>query len=232
MSLHELTRSYGFSDADLIQAATQQLRLMARDTVEFSEYGFNATKRNDFETALSAFSNFPTDVVLEGAKMIKTEAKNNARVALETSVRDIQFMAKLAFNNKPAYLKAFGDTALTKQSDNDLLLTGRNVQKSIIKYNQELSDSGLSADKNTAFEDALQAFQEAFNDMEDAIQERDISTHDRIEAANKLYNLYSIYAQLGQHIWSGKNEAKYNDYIIYGTQSSNAVENTDPQADI
>jgi hypothetical protein len=232
MSLHELSRSYNFSDADLIQAATQQSRLMARDIVEFSQYGFNATRRDEFETLLNTFSNFPTDTILEGAKMIKTEAKNNARIALETIIRDIQFMAKLAFRSKLAYLKSFGDYALSKQTDNELLLTAKNIQKSIIRYNQELSDSGLSADKNMIFEDALDAFQTAFNDMEDAIQERDISTHDRIETANKLYNLYSIYAQLGQHIWGSKNEAKYNDYIIYGTQSSSTAENTEQQADI
>jgi hypothetical protein len=232
MSLHELTRCYSFSDADLIQAATQQSRLMTRDAVEFAQYGFNATKRDEFETLLNAFSDFPTDTILEGAKMIKTEAKNNARIALETSIRDIHFMAKLAFSGKLAYLKTFGDYSLTKQTDNELLITAKNVQKSIISYNQELSASGLSADKNRTFEDALDAFQRAFNEMEDAIRERDTSTHDRIETANKLYNLYSIYAQLGQHIWGSKNEAKYNDYIIYGTQSSSTAETTDQQADI
>lgn len=227
MNSHEVSRRYNFSDADLIQAATQQLRLIARDAVEFAEYNFGTAKQAEYEAALSVFSNFPADTILEANKMVFTERKNETRKKLESSIRDVQFIAKLAFQNKPAYIKPFGNAYLTKQTDNELIGTYRNVQKSIDKYQQQLADFGLSAIKISLLEQSYLDFQNAFSEMDDAIKERDISTNDRIEAANKLYNLYSIYAQLGQHIWAEKNEAKYNDYIIYDTPSSN---NTDTEA--
>lgn len=219
MSKKELSRRYKFSDAMLKQKATEFLALLNRDISLLSARGFSATRQAEYEAAMQEFYNFPSDMQLESAKMIKSEEKAIARQDLEQKLRDIQFMAKMAFYDKPAYIRAFGESDLTRQTDADLVQTGLEAMQALSKYNSQLADEGLT---NTVIQEFVAAhglFQQAYQDQQTAINERDISTNERVDLGNKLYDLIVKYAMLGQNVWESKDEAKYNDYVIYDAPS-------------
>lgn len=56
------------------------------------------------------------------------------------------------------------------------------------------------------------------------VSERDIEQEDRVEAGNLVYADLIKYCGLGQSIWAATDVAKYNDYVVYNTQSGQAPE--------
>jgi len=65
--------------------------------------------------------------------------------------------------------------------------------------------------------------------LDDAIDEqrqimsvREAKTFEREETANEIYSLIAEVCEVGKKIWDGKNQAHYNDYVIYG--STDAIE--------
>ena len=65
-------------------------------------------------------------------------------------------------------------------------------------------------------------------DMKIKIGERDILQENRVETANAIYATLVNYTKAGQSIWSSRNVAKYNDYVLYNTISGEMQENVLP----
>lgn len=220
MNKKESVRRYKFSDAVLKQKALQFQSLISRDIDLLSTRGMTAARQAEFTTAFQEFFLFPSDTQFESDKMIKSENKIMAREDLEKQIRDIQFMASMAFYDKPAYIKAFGEADLTRQTDADLVQTGLEASTAINKYRTQLEAEGLTATIINTFNTICAEFQRAYQEQQEAINDRDINTNVRIELGNKLYDLVVKYALLGQNVWQSKDEAKYNDYLIYDHAAS------------
>lgn len=225
----EFVRRYRHSDADLKQLATNQLAVIQRDIIEFNDRGFNANRQAEYETALAYFIDFPADNQFEGIQMSATQDKNEKREVLKNAVRNIQFMAEVAFEKNSGKRREFGDVDLTRQSDNDLIQTAFETQTVAQKYMQELSLEGLTATKISQLQSYKEDFAKAILKQKQAINERDIKTRERVEASNNVYDLVVKYSKVGRNIWEATNSSKYNDYIIYDeNQSRNG---NDEQAD-
>jgi hypothetical protein len=229
MKEKEFVRRYRYSDADLKQLATNQLALIQRDIIEFNDMGFNATRQAEYEAALTHFINFPTDNQYEGLQMSATQKKNENRELLKSAVRNIQFIAEIAFEKDFGKRREFGDADLTRQSDNDLIQTAFETKTIAQKYAQELSSDGLTPAKISQLQDHKDAFAEAILGQKQAINERDIKTRERVEASNNVYDLVVRYGKIGRNIWESTNSSKYNDYIIYDENQSHS--GNDEQAD-
>ena len=53
--------------------------------------------------------------------------------------------------------------------------------------------------------------------LQDKIGDRDILQEARVEAGNAIYSTLVSYTTIGQTIWKATNVAKYNDYVVYDT---------------
>ena len=98
------------------------------------------------------------------------------------------------------------------------------------KYLSELSDEGLTAAKITTLTSERATLDVAIDAQAKGISDRDLATEDRIEALNKLYQLLTKYAGIGQDIFYETDEAKYNDYLIYDTLDGLPDDSTPPPA--
>jgi hypothetical protein len=210
-----VTRNYTFSDATLKQKADGLLLLLDRDFVEFSDRGFNLVKRTAFVTKLAYFEDCPADEQLEGIKITATEDKNAARAVVEKMMRTIFLMARNAFSDKQGRYKEFGNADISQESDEELVRSAKILIITATKYLANLADEGLTAAKITALADAKSVLDSAIDVQREAINTRDISTEERIEAANEVYEILSKYSEIGRDIWVDTNQAKYKDYVIY-----------------
>lgn len=216
----EVVRDYTFSDADLAQLGDKSVELITRDLVELDTYGINNDDKNWIADTTEEFKNFPTDVELEGEVSEKTEVKDEAADVVKVDVRSIMVRVSNAFGVKSAKYRKFGSKGMDELDDNDLHRLGNRVVRVATGYLAELEEEGLTQgiidalnDKNVVFDDTIDA-------KDEAVRARDISTEDRIELGNSLYNKIVKVFNAGKNYWVNKDEAKYNDYVLYESGSS------------
>lgn len=212
-------RNYGFSDGELKQYGDEIINSIERDIVEFAERGMTTVRLNNLQQKLVNFDELPTDEILEGIKIDATQDKDTARNNAEIAARSIFVMAENKFGTDSGKYKQFGNAAFSRQSDNQFYRTLKTIKTSADKFLLDLAEEGLTQEmidnlvKLTAF------FDKAIDDQNTAIKSRDIATEERIEAGNALYADLVKVCNTGKDIWYNKNEAKYNDYVIYTSQT-------------
>jgi hypothetical protein len=120
--------------------------------------------------------------------------------------------------NSARYQK-FGTRGVSNTSDTELLHMLRRVIRVARLYQDDLEGTGLDEKVLAEINDLANEFESALNQQDDAIADRDIATDDRALMANGIYEDVKAICETGRTIWRHKNEAKFNDYVIYDTPS-------------
>lgn len=222
MRMKNASRNYGFSDGELKQMADLVLLLINRDLDEFSTRGFNHNKQQEFEGLINQFADILPDETYLAMQFSKTEEKNAARQKLEQMMRTFFLMAKGAFGENTGRYKEFGDTLISRTTDETLVRNAKMMRAALIKYQPALSDEGFNSQHLSDFEAAYQLFDDAIDAQKQAIQARDVATEERINLGNELYALVSKYTEIGKDLWRDLHAAKYNDYLIYDRVASSS----------
>lgn len=202
---------------ELKQLADSTQLLIDRDIAEFNDRGFTPDKRVAFQTAIDAFYNFPTDEQMEGRQMAATDARFKARDVLESKMRSIFQAVATVFGEKSATYRSFGKSNLTKQKDDELIRSAKEMIAEISEHLADLAEEGITLAKAAQLETAKNTLDAAIDAQRKAVKNRDKATETRVNLGNELYSLVAKYNEIGKDIWYAASEAKYNDYIIYDT---------------
>jgi hypothetical protein len=151
-----------------------------------------------------------------------TAIKNGKAEELRVAIRDLMTRVELKFGLSTARYRKFGTGILSKQSDADLLITGKRVVRVAKTFLSELAPKGVTPAMLTAITTLYSDFEELLITMKIKIGDRDVLQEDRVEEANRIYATLVSYTNTGRNIWSTSNVAKYNDYVIYNTISGEA----------
>ncbi len=195
--------------------AHQKINFLERDIEQFIKYGYSLDKANLLDNRIRMFEDLLTDEELEGAIMIATEKKNKLSEAIRNKIPDIMLCIENKFGKKSAHYKRFMAASVSKLPDEKLLRTTKRVVRIANLHQAEFEPTGLTATDIDELKQLNDEFETSFESQDDAISNRDIGTMTRIDEANALYELIAKICNTGKVIWKGKNEAKYNDYIIY-----------------
>lgn len=222
MKKAEVTRLYKFSDAQLIAVGNEKIAFMRRGLEAFALFGLNETQFAALETQIAAFSNLVTDIESSSNQAQITEQKEAKAEELRTAIRAVMTRVAQQYGADSARYKNYGVGILSKQSDADLIITAKRVVRVGTDGLGDLASAGLTA----AFLDTISLLNEQFEalliEQKLKIGERDIQQEDCVEDGNAIYSLLVTYTQTGQDIWTSKDVAKYNDYVIYNTVSGEA----------
>lgn len=195
---------------------------MERDMDQFVKYGFSIEEANLLDNRISLFQELLTDAELEGDIMIATEKKNKLSEAIRDKIRNIILRIENKFGTESAQYKRFMAASVSKLPDEKLLRTTKRVVRIARLYQEEFEPAGLTASDIDELKQVNDEFESSFESQDDATANRDIGTMTRIDEANAIYELIAKICNAGKVIWKDKNEAKYNDYIIYDTPSGKA----------
>ncbi len=224
MKKSSVSRLYKFSDASLVTTAKEKIAFMRRDVTAFTPFGITATLVTSLETATNAFSNTITDIEAVNNQTQVTANKDAKAEQLRVAIRAVMARVELQFGTASAKYKKFGTEALSKQSDADLLITGKRVVRVGTEFLTALAANGLTAAMLTAITTLCNELETLIIDLKLKIGERDIMQEDRVEAGNAIYNTLVKYTTIGLSIWETSDVAKYNDYVIYNTLSGESPE--------
>jgi len=221
----EAIRDYHMSDADLAQLGDKAEELITRDETELAIYGIDDDDKDFIVEKTEEFKDYPTDVELEAVVSEKTEVKDGAADAVKVDVRSIMVRADNAFGIKSAKYRKFGSKGMDEMDDNNLHRLGSRVVRVATGFLPELAEEGLTAAIINALDVKNAAFDLAIDEKDEAVRTRDIDTEDRIELGNTLYSKIVKVFNAGKNYWVNKDEAKYNDYVIYQGGSSGTEPN-------
>lgn len=219
-----VVRAYRLTDAILIGKANHIQHFMLRDQSEYENYNVKEPEITNFRDEISAYKELPTDEELLGMKMETTEIKSALAEKVRVSIREIMTRVNMKYKTQSARYRRFGTAGLNVFDDQDLLACGRRVHRVAEMFFTELASTGLTVEILNELDNLNLALEAALDAQSDAISDRDIATEDRIEIGNALYDKLMNYCEIGKTIWITKDEAKYNDYVIYDTPNGEAGE--------
>jgi hypothetical protein len=219
MKKAEVIRLYNFSDAKLILIGNEKIAFMRRDADAFAPFGLNNTQFTVLETQIEDFSNGITDIESAGNQTDVTSNKDSKAEELRTAIRAVMTRVAQKYGEKSARYKNYGAASLSKQTDADLNITAKRVVRVGTAGLVDLASTGLTAALLENITLLNKEFVALLIDQKIKIGDRDIEQEDRVEAGNAIYTTLGTYTKTGQDIWVSKDVAKYNDYIIYNTES-------------
>jgi hypothetical protein len=212
-------RVYNFSDSKLVIKGKEKVAFMRRDIASFAPFGITATQLTDLETAINTFSNTITDIESINSQMQVTANKNAKADQLRVAIRTVMACAKLQYGTNTARYRIFGTDKLSRQTDSDLLTTGKKVVIVGTKSLATLAENGLTTAMLTTITTLCNEFDTLTIDLKMKIWERDSMQEYRVETGNSIYKTLLKYTTMGLSIWETSNVAKYNDYVIYNSVS-------------
>jgi hypothetical protein len=221
----EVVRDYNFSDAALMQLTDKVVINGTRDAAELVPQGVTATRLADLATDNDAFRDMEDDVEWAGLVSEKTEEKNAAMLVCEAGTRNIRRMASNVYGERSAAYRRFGFTGINDLRESERIKAFYRVWRRADAAAADLAPEGLTPTVLSDFRTACEAADDAYDALEDTINDRDIATQERIELGNKIYAEVSKICNTGKTYWFDKDEAKYNDYVISPSGTTGGSDN-------
>lgn len=214
-----LTTNFKGSLEGLSLTANQTAELLDRDQEMFGNYGITETQIGNFNTVLSDFKEIKRDDVYLGLQVYATEQKTIARENLIAGIRDIMLLVENAFSSKSVIYNQFRNGRLSDMSDGDLCSRAKVTVDILNQWFEVLNENSLNQSHIDNLEKLYVELQTKIIEQAKAINDRNYWTEQRILKANELYALITKYSSIGRKMWTGRNEAYSNDYILYGSVS-------------
>ena len=210
----EIRRDYKMPDADLIQRADQLANSIARDADEFTTRMVDAARLSILKNARDAFDDTTTDVEFLGMVSYKSETKEAIRRDLEVAIRRIRSMADIVYEGKGLY-HTFGFEKLSRLKDNDLYRATKRVIWVATLLLAELEPQGLTKEIISAVSALNLSFDNALDELGQAIAQREMESILRIKLGNVLWKNMTELASIGKSLFQDTtDEARYNDYVL------------------
>jgi hypothetical protein len=219
MKKQELNRLYKFSDAKMIVVCNEKIAFIRRDQIEFNKFGITTADVDQLEALINAFENLETDGEALADQSSAAIEKDKKADCLKEAIRALMVRVNLQFRDKSAKYRMFGTDALAHQTDAELHITAKRVVRVANIFLSDLTSKGLTPAMLTEIIALNNDFATLIIDLKVTTGLRDIKREDRVKAGNAIYAVLSSYAKTGQSIWSTKDTAKCNDYVIYDTVS-------------
>ena len=217
-------RNYIIADSELCMFVSNFCNFAARDLSDFEIYGLTAEKIGSIKALGDEFERFPTDAAFVGDIMIATENKKALREQILEVIRSMAVRVEAKWGADSAKYKRLNLNNPSKLVYDSLLVTSRALHSIMTEHLSDLADLGLTQAMLNEYADLNEQFELAINAQIDAIAARADKTSERIQKGNELYNLVSMYCEIGKRIYINKNPAKYKDYLIYPTKDVQHLE--------
>ncbi len=218
--MKEERKEYMMSNADLAMMASNFVVFMNRDSAEFAARGVDAADITAFQALGNAFEVFPPDEYYQAAVSGEVDLKKIARSNASEKIQLISGFFEQQWGMRDFHYKQLRVKGFHIMSDNNFLVTCRNVVTVATEYLASLTAIGLTQADIDSLESEAQTFEDKLNSIAQKKAERDDKTEERTQKGNELYSFVKKYSTIGKLIWENVDESKYNDYIIYKSSKS------------
>jgi hypothetical protein len=215
-----ITRKYAMSDGEIALLANRIALAMTRDLVEFEKYGINSVKILEFKELVDDFQALQSDNFYKLNVSLAVEQRFELRNSIINTMQSITVRAKSVFGSNSSKFRSMNPGNITAATNNDLLLSARQVYISALANQDELIIEGITEIYLTNFNIKIDEFENSIENVANMKIQRDEASEAKILKGNELYFYIVKYCDYGKTIWNNVSPAKYNDYIIYHSRKS------------
>jgi len=215
-----MTTNFNFSFGTLTQRADRVDSLMHRDAREFASIGYDENFRTNLKDLTQVFRQLPSDDYWLGQQMLKTETKRALQTKLLDVISNLRFRAKLALGEQSVEYRSLRFGKLQTMKEQDLILFAGHVSSSCRAMMEKLAKRNITEEMLTEIDTTATALDDAIDEQRRLISMREAKAFEREERANEIYSQIAEICEVGKKIWEGKNNAHYNDYVIYGSKET------------
>ena len=222
MPINESVRIFKIGDTEVIQKADSLALAMKRDIRDFASRNVDDARIDEMLAQNEDFKKLPTDQELLGTVITATETRDVNIFELRKKLAAVRNMAETKYGNNGKFRTfAFGE--LSSLNGEDLFRTAKRVARVGTLFLADLATEGLTAGLLTEISTLSESLDRNIDEVEAAIEIRDIATQERINMANKLWSTMVKYADIGKSLYEFTDEARYNDYVLNpaGTTAEN-----------
>ena len=215
MAKSKNNKKFNLTYSELFEQALEKLTNAERDITDLSIVGIDAAQIALFSATIEAYKNIESDELMQNLISVEVEKKDLTRLDLETKISDIMGSATLALGSSTAEFRSFRYKKTEQKSDADFLFEADFICDRADYYATELNHKGTSAADVLAIRNLLPLFKSQMKLVVNAKNNREIETQNRLVKSNEMYLQLTQICNAGKVFYQNKNEAKYNDYIIY-----------------
>ena len=220
MANSKYKKKFSFSYAELFEQALEKLAFAERDIAEITNIGINATKIAQLATAIDNYKSTKSDELMLKLITIEVSKKDLTRYEIEQQIINLMGSAGLALGVSTAEYRSFLYKKIDQLTDAGLLFRADYMCDRADLYATPLATKGITATDVLAIRNKLIAFKAQMKLTENAKMNREFETQKRLTTADLLYTELADICNAGKVYYQSKNEAKYNDYIIYDTSEN------------
>lgn len=217
----QLKRTYNFSDGHLVQLADDVKNSATTDLAELAKVGVTAPEIAVITTKRNAFNELQTDTYYSSQLNTLAQSKNEKIADMLSQADLICQIAKRTFANTPGAMGAFNMPALNRMPQAEQIRECKSMHKTATEALEAMDDFGLSELMLDNFIAAQQSADLAYDARREMVKLRDRKTQERIAAGNDLYKVVAAMCSTARDFFKN-DEAKYNDYVIYGGDTTPA----------
>lgn len=226
------TRKFAMSYSELAQRGDRMITLVRRDISEFSKYGYTTDLPTTLRTLTDKFKRIEPDMYWEGHQTLATNAKNKSREGLTALLGEIGFKAKLALGESSKAYKMFRISGMKKLNDSQLISYAKHVCATASHFREKLASRNIN---DALLEACLLSVTELDNSIDnqtEAISLREQKSVERLDLGNELYQFISEACEVGKRVWENKNQAFFDDYVLYGSTKSSAADDNEEETEL
>ena len=221
------TRKFAMSIAELAQRGDRMVTLVSRDADEFSKYGYTTDLPAHLRGLTDTFKAIEPDMYWEGHQTLATNAKNKSSDNLTALLGEIGFKAKLALGEDSKEYHMFRIAGMRKLNDAQLVSYAKHVYATATYFKDKLATRNVDEALLAECSDAIQILDDAIDAQTAAISIREQKSVERTDLGNQLYATISELCDVGKRVWENKNQAFFDDYVLYGSTKSSATDDND-----
>jgi len=200
---------------ELLRVADNTINNIRRDAEIMAGYGIGPTEINSLEADKNLLKETPTEEELQSVASELVRSKDQQAELVRIAIRSFMVRAKNVFGPDSAEVKGFGASKLSQLSDDQLIRAGRAVKRMSINKLDKLALKGLTAAMIDEFGQQVQALDDLIDDVNEADKARREGTATRNNLALKVYNVLIEFFDYGKDYWTGKDNLKYADYVMF-----------------
>lgn len=211
---------FGFSFAELVAQVLEKQTYLQRDAAELDARGVTAARLANLDTLLADFFTHPEAGVMSALVSVAVSKRNIMYDNLMARLRDVAGVASMALGVQSAEYRSFRYAKIHELGQDSFLFRAETMCDRADEFQAILTPRGISAADILAIRNLLPTFKNLIKAVDNANFQRDISTDKRHKSANDLYTELVDLAGIAKIYYQDRDEAKYNDYVIYATSET------------
>jgi hypothetical protein len=200
---------------ELINLSYEKEAYLTKDMAELSSRGITIARIAGINTLRDAFFNIPTDDVMVGLIKVAVINRDAAVAPFLTNIKEILGIARNTFGEKSGEYRTFGASDLSRLDPSGLVRLSNSIALRANNYLTQMTPHGLIAAMITELETKANALPPLIKAVDNAEVDRPLTTVQRHQAANALYDNIKAMCNTAQVYYADRNPTKAANYLIY-----------------